>query len=122
MRTIIKLLIVAAVVNATVRVAAVSWQHYQFEDATQQVLLFGRSATETQLHDLIAQRAVDFEIPIDPASIEVVREPSRTLARASYIRPVELFPRYFYPMDFSFEVDTLAVNPATVNKVLPGAK
>ena len=122
MRTIIKLLIAAAVVNATVRVAAVTWQHYQFEDASQQVLLFGRNATETQLHDLIAQRAVDFEIPIDPASIEVVREPSRTLARASYIRPVELFPRYFYPMDFSFEVDTLAVNPATVNKVLPGAK
>jgi hypothetical protein len=122
MRTIIKLLIAAAVVNATVRVAAVTWQHYQFEDASQQVLLFGRNATETQLHDLIAQRAVDFEIPIDPASIEVVREPSRTLARASYTQRVELFPRYFYPMDFSFEVDTLAVNPATVNKVLPGAK
>lgn len=122
MKTIIKLLIVAAVVNATVRVAAVTWQHYQFEDASQQVLLFGRNATETQLHDLIAQRAIDFEIPIDPASIEVVREPSRTLARASYTRPVELFPRYFYPMTFAFEVDTLAVNPATVNKVLPGAK
>jgi hypothetical protein len=122
MKTIVKLVIVAAVVNATVRIAAASWQHYQFEDATQQVLLFGRSATETQLHEQIAQRAVDFEIPIDPANIEVVRETARTLARASYTRPVELFPRYFYPMDFSFEVDTLAVNPATVDKVLPGAK
>jgi hypothetical protein len=122
MKTVIKLLIVAAVVNATVRVAAASWRHYQFEDATQQVLLFGRNATELQLHDLIAQRAVDLEIPIDPADIEVVREPARTLARASYTQPVELFPRYFYPMAFSFEVDTLAVNPATVNRVLPGAK
>jgi hypothetical protein len=122
MKTIVKLVIVAAVVNATVRIAAASWQHYQFEDATQQVLLFGRSATEAQLHEQIAQRAVDFDIPIDPADIEVVRETTRTLARASYTRPVELLPRYLYPMSFSFEVDTLAVNPATVDEVLPGAK
>ena len=94
MKTIVKLVIVAAVVNATVRIAAASWQHYQFEDATQQVLLFGRSATEAQLHEQIAQRAVDFDIPIDPADIEVVRETTRTLARASYTRPVELLPRY----------------------------
>lgn len=117
MKTILKLLVVAAIVNATVRVAMASWQFYQLKDAAEQILLFGDNLSVAQLQDQIARRAVNLEIPIDPAAIEVTRDTFRTLARGSYTQPVEVFPRYTYPMEYSFEVDTLAVNPRNAEEL-----
>ena len=113
MKTILKLLIAAAILNGTARAAMATWRYYQFKDATQQTLIFGANATTAQLHDLILQRAGELELPVQPENVEVTRDGQRTLARASYTESVELFPRYFYPFDFSFAVDELAMNTLT---------
>src|SRR5688572_19610150 len=113
MRTIAKLLVVVAILNATARAAMAAWTYYQFKDAAQQTLIFGASATTEQLHELILRRAVELELPVEPQNLEVTRDGPRTRARASYTQPVELFPRYSYPFDFTFAVDALAVNPIT---------
>ena len=111
MKTIVKLLIVAAVLNATARTAMAAWRYYQFKDAAQQTLVFGGNATTAELHQLILQRAVDLEVPVAAEDIEVTRDGPRMQATAAYTDSIELFPRYSYPFDFSFSVDALAMSP-----------
>ena len=113
MKTIIKLLIVVAVLNACFQGARAAWSYYQLKDGAQQSILFAGDASIGQLQQDILRRAMDLEIPIDVQNIQVTRENAnaRTVAQVSYTQPVEFFPRYEYPVTFSFRVDALAVNP-----------
>ena len=117
MKTIIKLLITVAILNATARAAMAAWSYYQFKDAAQQTVLFGYRASMGQLHEQIVRRGHELEIPVEPQNVSVSRDGSRTLAAATYTQPVELFPRYSYPFTFSFEVDAIAVDPTTAGDV-----
>ena len=118
MKTIIKLLIVAAILNATARAAMAAWTYYQFKDAAEQTVIFGSGATTAQLHGQIVRRAQELEVPIEPQDLQVTRDGARTVAEATYTQPVELFPRFSYPFTFSFSVDALAVDPMTATDVL----
>jgi hypothetical protein len=113
MKTIVKLLIAAAILNGTARAAMAAWRYYQFKDAAQQTLIFGADATISQLHERILQRAMELALPVEPQDVEVTRSGPRTVATASYTEAVELFPRYSYPFDFSYTVDAVAVNAIT---------
>jgi hypothetical protein len=113
LKTIIKLLIAAAIINGTVRAAMAAWGYYQFKDAAEQTLIFGANATTDELHEAIVRRAAELELPVGPQDVEVTRDGPRTLAEASYTQAVELFPRYEYPFTFSFTVDSVAIRPAT---------
>ena len=118
MKTLLKLLIAAAMLNATARAAMAAWEYYQFKDAAQQSIVFGGRATTGQLHDQILRRGQELELPIQPEQIAVTRDGARTLAEVSYTQAVELFPRYHYPFNFSFKVDAVAVDSATTTDVL----
>lgn len=117
MKTIIKLLIVAAILNACARGAIAAWSYYQFKDVTEQALIFGANASPAVLHEQIMRRAADLEIPVQSQDVQVMRDGARTLAQVSYTQAVELFPNYEYPFKFSFSVNALAVNAATVPDV-----
>jgi hypothetical protein len=109
MKTILKLLLAAAVLNACARGAAAAWTYYQFKDATEQTILFGGDATVEVLHEQILRRAAELEVPVDPQRVEVTRDGARTLARASYTQAVEVFPSYEYPFEFEFNVQALSI-------------
>ena len=108
MKVIIKLLIVAAVLNACARSAMAAWTYYQFKDAASQTILFGADASIEQLQEQILRRAADLEVPISPENLVVHRDGPRTIAEASYTQPVELVPSYKHPFTFSFKVDALS--------------
>jgi hypothetical protein len=107
-KTIIKLLITLAVLNAVWRAGSVAWSYYQFKDATQQALVFGGGTATNTLHTEIMSRAAEFDVPVAPENVSVQREGSRTWADVAYTQPVELFPRFTYPVDFRFTVDSFA--------------
>ena len=111
MKTIIKLLIVAAVLNACARGAMAAWSYYQFKDATQEAIRFAGNATDGQLQQQILTRAMELEVPVDPANVQVTHQSLRTIADVSYTQEIELFPSYRRPFQFKFRVDALAVNP-----------
>lgn len=105
MKTIIKLLIVLAVLNAAARGAMAAWTYYEFRDTAQQLVIFGVSASETELHNQIMEKASELDVPLAPEDLTIRREGSRTWADAAYVQPVELFPRFIYPVNFSFSVE-----------------
>jgi hypothetical protein len=119
LKTFIKLLIVAAIVNATVRAGLATWKYYQLKDSAEQIARFGAESSSTQLQLQIVERAAELELPVEEEDVTVRREGQRTIAEASYTQPIELFPSYEYPVTFSFSVDAYAVRPTTVDDVLP---
>jgi hypothetical protein len=110
MRTLLRLLIVVVILNATARAAMTAWRYYEFKDLTYQTILFGARATDGQLQAEILRRAQELELPVEPQNVQVTRDGFRTRATASYTQPVELFPRYEYPVDLSFTVEAIGLD------------
>jgi hypothetical protein len=111
LKTIIKLLIVVAVLNACFQGARATWGYYQFKDGAQQAILFAGDASIGQLQQEIFRRGTELEVPVELQNILVTQEGPRTTADVAYTQLVEFFPRYEYPVKYSFKVDALAVNP-----------
>lgn len=97
--------IAVAILNGAFRTAAVYWSFYQFEDAAQQLALFGWQTPLDVLHSTTYARAGELQIPITEEQISVTREGPKTFIQASYEHPVEYFPNRKYPLRLSFRVE-----------------
>jgi len=113
MKTLIKLIIAAAFVNAAFRCGSSFLKYYQFKDETQQMVLFGQAETVGALTEQILGEATKREVPLNDEGLTVMREGSRTVAEVSYTENVEVFPRYFYPVVFSFSAEAYGVAGAS---------
>jgi hypothetical protein len=110
MKTILKLLVVALVLNASWRVGAAYWQHYQFEDEVQEAAQFvGRSKSE-ELAARVYELADKYEIPLEADSVKVTKDQRRVTVDAAYSRDIELAPRYPRHWDFAIHVSVLTLN------------
>ena len=110
MKTILKILIAIAVLNAAGRVGLAAAGYYQLKDKTQELVTFGGQTSPVEIQEEILQTAIDLDLPVDAEDIEVTRDGLHTPATASYTQPVEVFPSYRYPINFSFAVEALAMS------------
>jgi hypothetical protein len=110
-KTAVKLLIVAALLNALYRVGVVAWDYFRLRDEAEQVILFGNRMTTEELHRRIMTKAEELQVPIDPMDLDVRRDGNRTFVFGAYTEDVEFFPNVVYPVDLSFSVDNFAVEP-----------
>ena len=108
MKAIIKLVIALALLNAAARGAMAAWTYYQFKDRTEQLVIFGSRTSTAQLHNQIVEMAAELDVPLAPENVNVERNGPRTRAEAAYVQPVEFFPNYTYPVNFSFSVEGFA--------------
>ena len=108
-KTIFTTAIVIVILNAIGHAGMAAWRHFQVRDQAQQLILFGANTPTADLESQIAQIAEEFEVPVAPEDIVVTRLGGRTIAEAYYTMPVELFPRFFYPVDLSFMVEAFAL-------------
>ena len=109
MKTVLKIVIAVALLNAVVRGADSVWNYYQLKDAAERALLFGSQRTSQQLHAQIMERAEELQLPLEPEDLRVRWGTGRRIAEASYTQSVEFLPNYAYPVKFSFNVNTVAV-------------
>jgi hypothetical protein len=105
MKTILKLLVAAVVINASVRAGMVAMNYYEFKETAHQAVLFGASSSTGEIRERILEKAGELKLPIDPANVTVSRRGPRTWADASYRQPVEFFPNQAYPVSLSFSVE-----------------
>src|SRR5262245_64148136 len=113
MKTVIKLIIAAALINAMARGAMAQWNYYQLKDGAQQLLTFDVDASPEQLKSAILDKATELDLPVEADDVTVNRNGLRSSATVSYTQPIEFFPRYVYPMKYSFADDTLAIRAGT---------
>jgi hypothetical protein len=109
MKTIIKILIAIAILNASARVGTAAAGYYQLKDASQELLTFGAQASPGEIQNHILQKAQGFNVPLEAGDVEVTRDGLRTTAKASYTQGVEVFPNYIYPINFKFSVEALSM-------------
>ena len=109
MKTAVKLLLVAAVLNGVVRTGMSAMTYYQLTDAARQMLVFGQRATPDELQDGIVSKASELSVPLTADNLVVRRDSLRTVAIGAYTEAVEVFPPYRYPIDYSFTVEALSV-------------
>lgn len=112
MKTIIKLLIAAAIINAVVRTGLVTARYYELKDQVQQLVTFSSDAAPNDLQNHIMEKAEELQVPLNYDDVSVTRDGPRTIATASYTEPIEVFPSYEYPYTFSFSVEGLSLNRA----------
>ena len=105
MKTVIKLLVAAVVLNATVRLGMSAWTQYQFRDTVQEMVLFGATHTTAELKKEIIEEASEQGVPVADDDVDVQRQGMLTTAESTYVDDIELFPTYVYPMTWSFTVD-----------------
>ena len=109
MKTLLKLLVAAAVLHAVYRAGVSAATYYELKDAAQQMLVFGGGATPGQLQESILAKAEELAVPLAPEDVIVQREGVRTTAEASYTDPIEILPRYRYPFTYSFRVEAISM-------------
>ena len=111
MKTLIKLLIAAAIVHASWKGGTAYWRFYQLKDAAQDAALFGASKSAAEIRNSVVEVANELNLPIDPDKVAVRREPNHTYVTTSYIEKVEVLPTFFYPWEFKLDVDVLTMTP-----------
>jgi hypothetical protein len=113
-KTLIKLLIAAAIFNAAARYGLSAWAHYEFRDSVEQALLFGADSSPEQLADEIMREAERQDVPLDRESVDVERHENVDSANVTYVDQIELFPRYTYPKTWEFNVEVRHVDTAAM--------
>ena len=122
MKTILKLVIVAAILNAVARGALATWDYYQLRDSAERALLFGSSSTSAQIHAQVLEKAMELELPLNAESLSVRLRGNRRIVEGSYTQSIEFFPSYRYPVEFSFNVDNIVTTLPARDEDYPPAR
>jgi hypothetical protein len=117
MKTVIKLLIAVAIINATARVGMAAARYYQLKDESQELVTFGGNIVPGELQNQILLKAEELQLPLAFDDILVTRQGLRTTASAAYTDSVEVFPNYKYPIKFQFKVEGVNMGAG----ITPGA-
>lgn len=118
LKTLVKLLIAAAVLHACARASLVAWKYYQLKDTAHDRILFGANRSTADLQNDIVEEAAKADVPLQPENVDVQRDAERTSVDAHYTEPVALLPWYTYPVDLSFHVEAVATTPTTATDAL----
>jgi hypothetical protein len=109
MKTLIKLLIAAAIVHASWKGGSAYWRFYQLKDAAQDAALFGASKSPAEIRNSVVEAANELNLPVDPDKVAVRRQPNHTYVNTSYVERIEVLPSFFYPWQFNLNVDVLTM-------------
>jgi hypothetical protein len=109
MKTLLKLLVVAAVVNGAYRFGMAEYRFSQLKNSTRSVLVLGTNTPIEELKDQILRKAGDLRLPVSQEQVSLRRENVRTTAAVSYQQDIEVFPGYKYPRDYTFTDEIAAL-------------
>jgi hypothetical protein len=117
LKTILKLAVAAAVLNAVYQGAQATREYFALKDGAHEVITLGGETPTSELHDRILARAAELELPLQPENLVVDRVDKRTTATGHYTQEVEFLPTVRVPLDLSFTVESLFIRPPTLKDV-----
>ena len=116
LRNIVRLLLLALVVHAGVRIIPVFWNFIQLRDAVREKAMYPGRLTNEELASQVVQLARTHDVTLTPQEIEVAREGQTTYIRTGYTKQLEYVPTKFYPWAFSIDV---AEDPPRYGELIP---
>ena len=109
MKTVLKLLVAAVVINAAYRVGMDEYRFSQLKDSAHSMLVLGTHTELEQLKEMVLQKAADLRLPVAAEKVTLSREGVRTSISVSYNTEPEVFPGYKYPRAHSFTDEIAAI-------------
>jgi hypothetical protein len=124
-KTLIKIAVALLVLHGAVRLGMAYWDFYRYEDALQQLALFGERRPDKQLCEDALATAASYNLPLSPGSLTLFRGarppfncetgvgalgPDRPTRAGEigflggYVEQVTLFPGYTRPWEFKLQV------------------
>lgn len=92
MTTIIKLVLVFALLTAAFQGSRAILSNYQFEDAVEQALLFAPNASDDEVVDKVMSLAGEYGLPIAADDIAITQRSADRIVSITYTTPVEFIP------------------------------
>jgi len=109
MKLLLKLVVIAVVLNGAYHVGMDEYRSSQLKDSTHTLLVLGTHTPIEQLKETVLQKAADLNLPVPPDNVSFTRENVRTTVKVSYSTEPEVFPGYKYPRDHSFTDEIAAI-------------
>lgn len=107
MKAIIKILVAIVVLTACFNAGRAAWNNFQFEDATQQALLFDVRADDNEVVDICMKIAREYDVPLSEDGIVVRRTSQDRIVEMTYSTDVVLIPGvYSQPWTFTPRAST----------------
>lgn len=100
-RTIVKLVILAVIVNAGINVVPVFWRNFLFKDAVGELARFSTRLDDKKIAEEVMNIAVRMDVPLAAEDVQVSRAGKRVIIETRYHVDMEYFPRHLYPWDFT---------------------
>jgi hypothetical protein len=114
-KLIIKLVIIAAIAHAGIRIVPVFWQYAQFKDKLAETARYGARRSLEQLNKKAELIAVEYQVPI-ATPVSVTRNGDLTIVDTQYVTQLEYLPRQYYPWKFVIHLEEV---PARYDAYLP---
>jgi hypothetical protein len=109
MKTFLKLLVVAVIINAAYQIGMDEYRFSQLKDETHSMLALGTKTPIEELKAMVLKKAVDLRLPVAAEKVTLSREGVRTSISVSYNSEPEPFPGYKYPRAHSFTDEIAAI-------------
>lgn len=72
-KTLVKIVLALLLINAAFHIGNAYWNYYKFEDALEQLALFGDRRTDRQLCDQAVETAAGYSVPITADALVIRR-------------------------------------------------
>lgn len=102
MKTLLKILVVAAVVNGAYRFGMAEYRFSQLKDSTHSMLVLGTETPLEKLKGQILTKAATLHLPLPAEQVSLARQNITTTAAVSYHQDIEVFPGFTVPREYSF--------------------
>jgi hypothetical protein len=118
-KTLIKLAIVALLVNGCWQLLNAYWPYYKFKDAVSSTTLYRGEKSNEQIRARIIELAEQFDQPVTDEKLTVDGDNTHTIVDVSYVRTIDLAPGWKYPWPFTVHVDTVTLKQTPLNRLEP---
>lgn len=116
LRNIVRLLLLALVVHAGVRIVPVFWNFVKFRDAVREMAMFPGKLKPEDISKQVITLAAAHDVELFPEDVVAGKEGAVTFVQTAYTKQLEYVPTRFYP--WTFEID-VAEEPPRYGKLIP---
>jgi hypothetical protein len=104
-KTIIKLVIIAAIAHAGIRIVPVFWQYANFKDRLAETARYGIRRSNEQLTAKSMKIAKELEVPLESAITVNKTGDQMVVIDTEYTAQLEYLPKKYYPWKFVIHVE-----------------
>ena len=116
-RRLLNLAVVALIAHAGWKVGPVFFRYFELKDRITEAARYAGKHTAAELEKQIMEIAGAEGIVLEAKALHVQKSGDHVRVDASYTEPLELLPRYYYPHQFTFSIQTVLARPMTPGEI-----